>query len=167
MKPGNIVQILDELAKQARDDEAAYRTAAEYANDLTLTAYSVSCAVVCSERADELEDISILYRTGRKPFRQYFFTPLARTWAWLATCWRERNDFEIVEACQRREDASFDAYQHALGMRISGNLRMVLQYHMGAIGRRQMGFRHLRHNFRHLAHKGVPITTEDFRASGT
>jgi len=144
MKPGSIVQILDELAAQARHDEAAYRTAAEYANDLTLTAYSVSCAVVCCERADELEDISILYRTGRRPFRQYCLPPLARTWAWLATCWRERNDVEIVEACNRREDASFNAYRDALGTPIAGNLRMVLQYHVGAIKRRQMGFRRLR-----------------------
>lgn len=165
MKPGKIVQILDELAEQARDDEAAYRTAAEYANDLTLTAYSVSCAVVCRERADELEDISILYRTGRRPIRQFCFAQLA--WAWLATCWRERNDFEIVEACKRREDASFNAYQYALGMPISGNLRMVLQYHVGAIKRRQMGFRHLRNDLWLRARKSLPVITQDFRASRT
>lgn len=167
MKPGKIVQILDELAEQARNDEAAYRTAAEYASDLTLTAYSVSCAVVCSERADELEDISILYRTGRRPLRQYCFAPLARAWAWLATCWRERNDFEIVDACKRREDASFNGYQHALGLPISGNLRMVLQYHVGAIKRRQMGFRHLRHDLSLRAHGGAPAIARDLGASST
>lgn len=167
MKPGKTVQILDKLSEQARDDEAAYITAAEYANDLTLTDYSVSCAVVCGERADELEDISILYRTGRRPFWQYCFAPLARTWAWLATSWRERNDFEIVEACKRREDATFNAYQQALVMPISGNLRMVLQYHLGAIKRRQMGIRHLRYNLWVRAHNGGPIITQDFRASRT
>jgi uncharacterized protein (TIGR02284 family) len=157
--------MLDKLADQARDDEAAYRTAAEYANDLTLTDYSASCAAVCAERADELEDISILYRTGRRPFWQYCFAPLARAWAWLATCWRERNAFEIVEACRRREDATFDAYQQALDLPISGNLRMVLQYHLGAVKRRQMGIRHLRQILSARADQGVPVIVQGFRAS--
>lgn len=166
MKLATIAQILDQLAEKARDDDAAYRTAAEYANDLTLTAYSVSCAVVCSERADELEDIAILYCKGRRPFRQYCFAPVARAWAWLATCWRERNDFEIIDACKRREDASFNAYQQALRMPISGNLRMVLQYHMAAIKRRQMGFRHLHHELDgHRAHNRMPVIAQDLRVS--
>ena len=167
MESEKIVQILDELAEQARIDEVTYRTAAVDADELALTAFSVSCAAVCGKRADELEDISILYRTERKPFRHYF-GPLDRAWDWLATCWRRREDMEIVEVCKRRADDSLRAYEHAQGLPLPGNLRIALRYHMAAVKRSQAGFRRLRHQLRQLSHPGDPVTTQsDFHASGT
>ena len=122
---------------------------------------------LCGDRADELEDISILYRTGHKPLRHYL-APFAEAWEWLSNCWRRRDDIDIVEACKRREDASFSAYESALGMSIPANLRLVLQHHFDVIKQSQAGFRRLRLYYWQLANEREPITTQaELHASGT
>ena len=167
MEPEKIVQILDELAEQSRSDEATYRQAAVAADEPALIAFSLSCAAVCSERADELESISILYRAGPKHFRRYF-PPLDQAWHWLATCWRRREDMEIVAVCQRRTDKSLRVHERVLGLPLPVNLRIALQNHVASVKQRQAGFRRLHHQLWQRADKGKPVATRaDFHASGT
>lgn len=163
-----IVEILDELAEQARDEESVFRTAAVDADELTLTAFSVSCAVRSRERAEELEGISILYRTGHKPLRHYF-APLVRAWEWLRTCVRERDDMEIVEVCKRHESAALRAYENALHQPLPGTLRVALSNHLAMIRDGNIALRQLRRYLWLRADMGEPVTVQaaDFHTSGT
>ncbi len=166
METEKIVEILDELAEQARDEESIFRTAAVDADEKSLTNFSVSCAVACRERAEELEGISILYRTGHKPLRHYF-APLARAWEWLRTCTRERNDMEIIEVCKRHEGAALRAYENALHQPLPGTLRVALGNHLAMIRNCHKGLRQLRRSLWLHAGLGEPVTMQaDFHAPG-
>ena len=159
MQIEEIVVILDELARQARDDEAVFRTAAVDADELSLTAFSVTCAVLSRERAEELEGISILYRRGRKPLR-YFVAPLLRAWDWVKTALKQRNDIEIVEFCKRREDSARRAYEAALQLALPANLRLALKNHLATLRECDAGLRRLRRTIWQRANLGEPVTVQ-------
>lgn len=159
MQIEEIVVILDELARQARDDEAVFRTAAVDADELSLTAFSVACAVMSRERAEELEGISILYRNGRRPFN-YYTAPLMRAWSWVKTGLKQRSDIEIVEFCKRREDSARRAYEIALQLALPANLRVALKHHLTTLRECDAGLRRLRRIIWEHANRGEPITVQ-------
>jgi len=143
MQIEEVVVVLDELARQARDDEAVYRTAAVDADELALTALSVNRAVQCRERAEELEGIAILYRRGPRPLN-YYVAPFARTMAWIATSLKRRDDREIVDTCKRHDDAARDAYEQVLSLALPVNLRLALRNHLATMREGGAGLAHLR-----------------------
>ena len=159
MEPKEIAQILDELAEQARDEESIFRTASVDADELSLTAFSVSCAVLSRERAEELEGISLLYRADRKALHHYF-SPLSRTWNWLRTCLHKRNDREIVEDCKRQEGLALHAYERALHLPLPSSLRLALNNHLAKIRHCRTGLRHLRHHLWQRANLAEPVTVQ-------
>lgn len=166
METRKIVEVLDELAEQARDEESFFRTAAIDAAEKSLTDFSVSCAVAYRERAEELEGISILYRTGHKPLRHYL-APLGRAWEWLRSCIHERDDMEIVEVCKRHERTTLCTYEKALHLPLPGTLRAALANHLTMIRDGHKELHQLRRELWMHAGLGEPVTAHaDFRSPG-
>ncbi|MEP7156673.1 MAG: PA2169 family four-helix-bundle protein [Betaproteobacteria bacterium] len=159
MQIEEIAVILDSLARQARDDEAAFRTAAVDADELSLTALSVTCAVMSRERAEELEGMSILYRNGPKPL-SHFFAPVTRTWNWLRATLQNRDDVDIVESCKRHEDAARKAYEEVLQLALPANLRAALKNHLSTIRECDGDLRRLRRHIWERANRGEPVTMQ-------
>lgn len=130
MEPKTIVRVVDDLAKQARDEESVYRTAVVDADGLSLTAYSVISAESCRARAEELEGIAMLYRNGHMPL-WHRFAPLARKWR--STFGHRHGDMEIVEICNSYNDAALRAYERALRLPLPGTLRTALSNQLATI----------------------------------
>ena len=135
MESDKIVQALDELAAQARGEASIYGTAATNADGLSLTAFSVSCAVQCRACASELEGIAMLYRNGSKPL-PHRFARVVRACESLVTSAYPRDDVEIVEICNRQNDAALRAYERALHLPLPGTLRTALNNHLITIRER-------------------------------
>ena len=132
METDKIVQVIDELAKQARDEESIYRVAAADADGLSLTAFAVSRAGQCRARAEELEGIAPLYRNGRQLMWRHF-ARFARATQGLATIRHRRDDMEIVDFCALHNDAALRAYERALHLPLPANLRAALNNQLASV----------------------------------
>ena len=167
MEPEKIVQVLDELAQQARNEESVYRVALAEADGLALTAFTVSRAVQCRARAKQLEGIALLYRHGRKPIG-HPFVPFLRAGKWLSTLGQRRDDMEIVELCNRQNDAALRAYESALRLPLPGTLRKALNNQLATISDCYRGLLCLRRQLGQRAEHAKTVAMQaSLQASGT
>ncbi len=155
MESGDIIQLLETLAKRARMEEMIFRAAVTDANGLSLTAYSVSCATLCARRAAELDGIATLYRAANKP-RYSFSAQALRAWIWLRNCFSARSDRQIIDECGRHVDASRRACLRALHVDLPVTLRTSLTNHLATIDDSLRGLAQMRNHSWKRDYMGKP-----------
>ncbi len=150
MNNDQIVNVLNNLIEISRDGAEGFRTCAEDTDDAALKPYFQNRAQSCENAIRELS--TEVRRHGGDPDTGGTVTgTLHRAWVDLKTTIISRNNFAVLEECERGEAAAVLAYENALREELPGNLRALLELQCDGAKRNHDRVRQLRDTARNAS----------------
>jgi uncharacterized protein (TIGR02284 family) len=148
----NVASILNNLIETSKDGEKGFRTCAEDAKDADLKAFFLRGAESCARGAQELQ--SQVSRLGEKPATSGSVAgAVHRGWVDLKAAVAKRDDFAILEECERGEDVAKASYRKALESGdLPADIRALVQKQYEGVIRNHDEVRALREKVRALQH---------------
>lgn len=123
-----IILLLKGLFNVCRASELSYREAAQAIESETTREVLKSYSDQRKEFADELR-AEILFHSGK----EYDATPLPDSWLDIRHAIQSGDEQEIIQACERAEEAMQRVYENALDRRIPWDVETVLAHQYSEI----------------------------------
>jgi uncharacterized protein (TIGR02284 family) len=143
------IDILNDLVRTLRDDQEAFREAAEKVRDgdlkIIFMDYSTERARFLGEVQNEIERLGVPDPadsgtvTGR----------LRRGWMNLKAALASDRDDALIEECEKAEDAAIERYGKVLSYNMPRYIREMLEKQLEQIGKERARLAELRRKFSH------------------
>ncbi len=148
MNNDEIVSMLNGLIEISRDGVNGFRTCAEDTHDASLKIYFENRAQSCEQAVRTLS--AEVRQHGGDPDTSGTATgALHRAWVDLKSAVTTRDNFAVLEECERGEAAAVIAYENALREELPGDLRALLDQQYEGAKRNHDRVRQLRDTARH------------------
>ena len=130
MNTDNVTEILNELIQTSKDGEQGFRRSAEDCRHPELKDFFYEGAARCAEAVGELQR-EVVARGGDPQDSGSLLGAAHRGWVDLKATVTGRDDFAILDECERGEDFARSRYEEALKADLSPEVRTLVerQYH--------------------------------------
>lgn len=138
-----VLETLDDLLKTCRDGEKGFKEAAEHTRTASLATLLRERAQVCAHGADEL--VSLIHGMGGEANDRGSATgALHRGWLSARGSVGALSDLDMLEECERGEDAALARYRKALQQPLPAEAQAVVAHQMQGAQRNHDAIKRLR-----------------------
>ncbi|MGC3987281.1 MAG: PA2169 family four-helix-bundle protein [Pseudorhodoferax sp.] len=139
----DVLETLDDLLKTCRDGEKGFKEAAEYTRTASLATLLRDRAQTCARGAEEL--VAAIGRLGGEANDRGSATgALHRGWVSARGSVGALSDLDMLEECERGEDAALARYRKALQQALPADVRTLVQQQMAGAQRNHDEIKRLR-----------------------
>lgn len=139
----DVLEALDDLLKTCRDGEKGFKEAAEHTRTASLATLLRDRAQTCARGAEELV-AAIGQLGGEANDRGSATGALHRGWVSARGSVGALSDLDMLEECERGEDAALARYRKALQQALPADLRALVQQQMAGAQRNHDEIKRLR-----------------------
>lgn len=139
----DVLEALDDLLKTCRDGEKGFQEAAEHTRTATLAQVLRERARTCAQGAEELAGV-IARLGGEVNDRGSATGALHRGWVSARGSVGALSDLDMLEECERGEDAALGRYRKALQQPLPDDIRALVQRQMDGAQRNHDQIKQLR-----------------------
>ena len=147
MSDSNTIDTLNTLIETCKDGEYGFRTCAEHVKSANLKSIFLSRSQDCQRGASELQ--AIVARLGGKAETDSSVTgTMHRGWVSVVGTLTGYSDQQMLDECERGEDAALERYRDALKEPLSADVMAVVQRQYEGVKRNHDQIRTLRNQAR-------------------